>query len=144
MCPMQIRRVNTRNPDVQKTLLDLQKRCLPHDVPMATDSGYWWICYDVYGNELGFAGLIASVRWANTGYLCRAGVVPSNRGHGIQKKLIRVRIKQAKALGWKWLITDTYRNPPSSNSLISCGFKLFDPSYLWGVRETLYWRKKID
>jgi hypothetical protein len=41
------------------------------------------------------------------------------------------------------LITDTYLNPASSNSLISCGFRLFEPSNPWGARGTLYWRKKL-
>jgi GNAT superfamily N-acetyltransferase len=83
------------------------------------------------------------VRWIDTGYLCRAGVLSGYRGHGIQKKLIRARIRQAKALGWNWLVTDTYLNPASSNSLIATGFKLFEPSKPWGATQTLYWRKKL-
>ena len=53
--------------------------------------------------------------------LCRSGVIKSFRGKGIQKKLIRSRERFSRTLGWKWLITDTTDNPPSSNSLISCG-----------------------
>ena len=137
---MKIKRVDIRHPKIQNELSVLQKKCLPYDTPYDTNYGYWWIVYDSLNLPCAFSGLVFSVRWFDTGYLCRAGVLPSHRGQGIQKKLIRARIRQARALGWKWLITDTYRNPASSNSLIACGFKLFEPSKPWGIKETLYWR----
>ena len=120
----------------------LQKLCLPYDKPYDTRKGYWWIATDE-GIDTAFAGLVPSSRWCDTGYLCRAGVAPSSRGKGLQKKLIRVRVAKAKALGWSWLITDTHDNPASANSLIACGFKMFEPSIPWGIRGTLYWRRKI-
>jgi hypothetical protein len=46
-------------------------------------------------------------------------------------------------LGWNWLITDTTDNFPSANSLISCGYKLFEPTIPWGGKLTLYWRKHL-
>jgi hypothetical protein len=46
-------------------------------------------------------------------------------------------------LGWNWLISDTYKNPPSANSLISCGYRTFAPSRPWGFDGAIYWRKKI-
>jgi GNAT superfamily N-acetyltransferase len=137
---MKIKRVDIRHSRIQNELSVLQKKCLPSDTPHNTNLGYWWITYDALNLPCAFGGLVRSVRWSNVGYLCRSGVLPSHRGHGIQKKLIRARIRQAKALGWEWLITDTYFNPASSNSLISCGFKLYEPSKPWGVKETLYWR----
>jgi L-amino acid N-acyltransferase YncA len=70
-------------------------------------------------------------------------VLPAHRGQGIQKRLIRVRLRQARALGWNWVVTDTHDNPASSNSLIARGFKLFDPSKPWGADKTLYWRLKL-
>jgi GNAT superfamily N-acetyltransferase len=70
-------------------------------------------------------------------------VLPSHRGHGAQKRLIRARIRQARALGWTWLITDTYQNPVSSNNLIATNFTLFEPTKPWGAEGTLYWRLKL-
>lgn len=140
---MKIKRVDIRCSQTQNKLSVLQKKCLPFDTPFDTNYGYWWTVTDALGNHCAFAGLVHSVRWGDAGYLCRAGVLPSHRGYGVQKKLIRVRIRQAKALGWNWLITDTYENPASSNSLISCGFKLFEPSIPWGADGTLYWRLKL-
>jgi len=141
---MKINRVDIRDSRTQNRLSALQRICLPYDNPYDTNYGFWWAATDTSGRDVAFAGLVYSSRWSDCGYLCRSGVVPSSRGQGIQKKLIRVRIRQAKAVGMSWLITDTYNNPASSNSLISCGFKLFDPSVPWGAAGTLYWRLKLE
>jgi GNAT superfamily N-acetyltransferase len=137
-----IKRVDIRYSRIQNKLSVLQKICLPYDKPCDTTTGVWWIASE-NGRDIGFAGLVRSSSWIDCGYLCRAGVVPASRGHGLQKKLVYVRIRQAKAFGWKWLITDTTDNPASANSLISCGFKLFKPTKPWGFKNTLYWRKKL-
>jgi GNAT superfamily N-acetyltransferase len=140
---MKIKRVDIRCLVIQDTLTVLQQKCLPGDTPFDTTQGYWWIVYDSLNMPCAFAGLVPSVRWLDTGYLCRAGVLPSHRGQGVQKRLIRARVRQARALGWNWLITDTYQNPASSNSLINTGFKLFEPTKPWGANGTLYWRLKL-
>ena len=140
---MKLKRVDIRHSQIQNELSVLQKKCLPFDTPSDTNYGYWWIVYDASGLPSAFAGLVHSVRWIDCGYLCRSGVLPSHRGYGVQKRLIRVRVRQARALGWKWLITDTYQNPASANSLISTGFKMYEPSKPWGADGTLYWRLKL-
>jgi GNAT superfamily N-acetyltransferase len=140
---MKIKRVDIRHLQIQEELGVLQKKCLPFDSPFNTTTGWWWIVYDSLNLPCAFGGLVPSVRWGDTGYLCRAGVLSGYRGQGIQKKLIRARVRQARALGWRWLITDTYLNPASSNSLITCGFKLFEPSKPWGATGTLFWRLKL-
>jgi len=140
---MKIKRVDIRCSEIQNDLGVLQEKCLPGDTPYDTNYGYWWIVYDALNLPCAFAGLVRSVRWTNVGYLCRAGVLLSHRGRGVQKRLIRARIRQARALGWDYLITDTYLNPASSNSLIACGFKLYEPLKPWGVKETLYWRLNL-
>ena len=129
--------------DTQIALTRLQKQCLPHDDLTLTTSGYWWLVYSEEGIPVAFAGLVRSSRWSDCGYLCRAGVVPNCRGQGIQKRLIQVRVRQARALKWNWLVTDTYENPASANSLIAKGFKMFDPTKPWGADKTLYWRLKL-
>lgn len=109
---------------------------------MESAAGHWWIAYD--GQlPIGFAGLLPSVKWSDAGYLCRAGVVRSHRGHGIQKRLIRVRERKARSLQWSWLVSDTLDNPASANSLIHCGYRLFHPAKPWGLPGALYWRKRL-
>ena len=69
--------------------------------------------------------------------------MPAYRGLGVQKKLIRVRERMARSLGWKWLISDTYNNPASTNNLTACGFKMYVPTTPYAGEGTLYWRKRI-
>jgi GNAT superfamily N-acetyltransferase len=140
---MKIKRVNLKSLETQIALSALQELCLPYDKPHITNAGWWWIATSDDGEPIGFAGLIPSARWADCGYLCRAGVVPHARGQGLQKKLIRLRMRQALTNGYRWVITDTFENPASANSLIACGFKMFDPSAPWGAKGTLYWRLKL-
>jgi len=140
---MQIKRVDIRLDSVQTRLSVLQKICLPFDKPYDTTSGYWWIAIK-NGVDIGFAGLVHSSRWTDCCNLIRAGVVPDHRGQGLQKKFIRVRIRQAKALKMNWIVTSTYDNPASANSLIACGFKMFDPSVPWMTLHTSYWRLKLE
>ena len=140
---MQIKRVDIRLDLVQMRLSVLQKKCLPNDKPYDTTSGYWWIATK-NGVDIGFAGLVHSSRWSDCCNLIRAGVVPDHRGQGLQKKFIRVRIRQAKALKMNWIVTSTYDNPASANSLIACGFKMFNPSVPWMAKHTSYWRLKLE
>jgi len=138
-----IKAVNATDPKVSALLTFLQLSTLGGDEPYDVSEGHWWIAYE---GELaiGFAGVVQSSRWIDAGYMCRSGVLRSHRGKGVQKRLIRVREQKAKRLGWNWLITDTYKNPPSANSLISQGFKTFNPSKPWGIDGAIYWRKKLS
>ncbi len=140
---MKIKRVNSNSPGIRMLLEVLHLDCFPSDEFPDFSHGWWWIAYDDEDNAVGFAGLYASIQWDKTGYLCRAGVVESARGKGLQKALIKARIRFAKRLGYEWLVTDTRRNPASSNALISCGFKLYEPRYPWGFRNSLYFRQKL-
>jgi len=137
-----IKRVDIRKESVQLKLSALQNKCLPFDTPYDTNFGSWWIA-TANGVDIGFAGLVRTVSWTDCGYLCRAGVVPAARGQGLQKQFIRVRLRQAKALGWRWVVTDTTDNPASANNLIATGFKLFQPTKPWSFKNTLYWRRKL-
>jgi len=137
-----IRQLNIRVSENRTVLMYLQSKCLPADKPMAVDSGHWWIAY-CEDKPVGFAALCRSAQWINAGYMCRAGVLPDYQGHGLQKRFIQARIKKARTLNWEWLVTDTTQNPASSNSLISMGFKLYEPTVAWGYKNSLYWRLNV-
>lgn len=137
--------VRSVNPTVQKTaalLHWLQLEILPNDEPATTTAGWWWIV-SKDGQPVGFAGLYQSSSWSDAGYLCRSGVLTLARGQGLQKRLLKVRENKSRALGWKWLVTDTTSNPASANSLINRGFKMFEPSRPWGNPTACYWKKEI-
>lgn len=121
--------------------------CFPEDTPIDPHPKkdiWWWFAY-VDGERAGFACLTRGFKVKHLGYLAWAGVMPKYRGRGIQRLLIRARLKQAKTLGLQRVITYTLRsNPASSNNLIKEGFQLYMPSPGWNMgRDALYWRRKL-
>lgn len=131
----------------EKNIIYLNKMelmCYPeiksgHLYPYQKDSAEWWFAYNNEGKPKGFAG---AKFWEPDNYvcLCLAGVVPDARGKGIQKKLIRARVNWARNIESKGVYTYTSRwNYASANNLMQCGFKLFEPSYRWGLKDGLYW-----
>jgi GNAT superfamily N-acetyltransferase len=106
---------------------------------------YWWVV-EHQTQCVGFAALWPSVRTPFTGYLARAAVHPIYRGRGLQRRLIRVRERKAKALGWAAMVTDCLpTNLHSANNFIACGYRLYKPEVSWAAYENpLYWRKYLD
>jgi GNAT superfamily N-acetyltransferase len=99
----------------------------------------WWVI--VSGNKI-----IAYCGCNFTEGLCifvRAWVHKDYRGQGLQKKMIKLRIKSAYDchIAITYTTTDNY---PSANSLISQGFKLYSPEYAYAGREMLYFQKPIQ
>jgi GNAT superfamily N-acetyltransferase len=135
--------VDIRAPENRTLLTYLQYKCLPYDTPMEIDRGHWWIAYTEDDKPVAFAGLVRSHQWVNAGYMCRAGVLKNYQGHGLQKRLIQARVRKSRSLNWEWLVTDTTDNPASSNSLISMGFKLYQPNNPWANENSLYWRLNV-
>ncbi len=138
-----IRQANVFDPEVEQLLVRMQRECLPGDAPLHPILGFWWIAYAEDGQPAAFASMKPSIRWQETGYLSRSGVLEPHRGNGLQKRLIRVRVRKARELGWKWLLSDTSDNPESANSLISCGFRMYTPSQPYGLKTSVYWRKRL-
>ena len=73
----------------------------------------------------------------------RAWVHKDYRGQGLQKKMIKLRIKSAYDchIAITYTTTDNY---PSANSLISQGFRLYSPEYAYAGREMLYFQKPLQ
>lgn len=139
-----IREVDGGDEDVIEDIKHMHSLTLPDDAVPDTSKGRWWIAYINKGlTAVAFAGLNASRSWVNTGYLCRSGVLPAFRGHGLQRRLILVREKAARLNGWPIMLADTRDNVPSANNLISCGYKLYRPTTPYGFEDTLYWRRRI-
>ena len=138
-----ISRLDPNNKKQHSAVLRLHEACFFGYGGIDLTEGWWWVA--MRKNRLaGFCGMIQSWQWCDAGYLCRSGVAVRDRGHGLQKRLIQVRINQARRLGWNWLITDTTSNPASANSLISKGFKLYEPAKPWAFKNSLYWRKRVS
>jgi GNAT superfamily N-acetyltransferase len=135
-----IKRVMEMSQTTEQAIRFLQKECLPLDTVLSPKNGWWWMAY-CDGRLAGFAAMLQSSKIPEAVYLARAGTLEAFRGRGLQKKLIRERLKFAKDLGLTQAITDTTDNVASANALIATGFRMFEPEDPWGSPNTLYWRK---
>lgn len=138
-----IKRQDPKDPQAWRTIKALQRSCLPDDDIYEPSNASWWVAYD--GEQpVAFCAATPSTRWTDTVYLARAGVIRSHRGRGIQRQLIRKRLSWARRAGYNWAISDTTENVPSANNLIACGFKLYDPSWPYAYKHTLYWKYALQ
>lgn len=124
-------------------ILALHDACFEAHVSAPAGRGHWWVA-EYEGRVIGFAGMRASHQWEATGYLNRAGLAEDARGMRLQRRLIGVRVRKARALGWQWLVTETYDNPPSANNLIAAGFRSYKPARPWAARGAAYWRLDLN
>ena len=98
----------------------------------------YWIVTDDDGEVVAYASVRAlrvesgDPEWSATAFLSRAGVHPSARRKGLQKRLIRARVSWARRNGFKRVVTYTaWGNVPSLRALVRCGFLPYLPSYHW-------------
>lgn len=129
-------------PGSGETLRALHSLTLPGDVHEDYTQGTWWLAYD-QGEPVAFAGMRQARTWSTAAYLCRAGVLASHRGQGLQRRLIRARVAEARRAGFKQVITTTFENPASANNLIREGFLTYLPQTPWGADGTVYWLKGL-
>ncbi len=122
--------------DLLPEILELDRETLPESKPSPDTD--WWGAYD--GHDLvAYAGGRALPSGAY--FLSRAGVLESHRGQRLQLKLIRARVRLARAQGFGRIVTYTVpHNAPSMNSLIRAGFRTYDPEVYWAGESVVYWR----
>lgn len=106
--------------------------------PPLTSSRWWRVTVD--GHSVAYCGA-RYLLGEQAVYLSRAGVLPEYRGRGLQLAMVRARVRWARKVGARVVVTDTARsNPASSNTLIRAGFRLYLPEAPWREGCTLYWR----
>ena len=99
----------------------------------------WWVMLDE-GEIVAYCGSIYSKG------ICifnRAWVKKSHRGQGIQRRMIKTRLKAASTFCHIAITYTTLDNFPSANNLINCGFRLYLPEYSYGGSDKLYFQKLI-
>lgn len=85
----------------------------------------WWLAFH-NGAPIAFAGAYIYANKACE--LRRTGVLPAYRGIGLQKRFIKARIEYAKSFSCERVFTYAAPwNGASLNSLISCGFRVYNP-----------------
>jgi GNAT superfamily N-acetyltransferase len=131
--------------DTPLAVLPLDAECFPSDHRPVLENSLWWVVWR--GKEpVGYAGLRVCEGAANLGlgFLSRAGVVAKHRGKGLQKRLVRAREAEARALGLSEIVTYVaHWNCPSINSLVACGYRFYRPATKWGGSSSVYLRKSL-
>jgi GNAT superfamily N-acetyltransferase len=139
-----IEKVDATQETTKAILQGMHATCFP-DLELQQLHGHWWIAYDPSRSPVAFAGLWPSLTTPGAGYLCRAGVIPSGRGKGLQRRLIRVREREATRQRWIALLSDVDpKNAHSMNNLFAAGYRAFRPAKPWCGEEWVYLRKIID
>jgi GNAT superfamily N-acetyltransferase len=111
------------------------------DEPVKTEGAIWWVAYKD-GKPVAFAGMS---EWGGLWFFRRSGVMTAHRGKGLQRLLIKSRLRYAKKHApERDVVTYTILdNHPSSNNLIATGFRLYEPRQRY-VGKVLYWRRQPD
>lgn len=138
------RRVDGTREAYANTLRALHELCFGDSAPQIKpeEGGYWWLTYHE-GEPVAFCGMLPSQQWKKTGYLYRVGVLKDHRGKGLQQRLIAVRERYARQLGWTHTVSDTNENIPSANSLIRRGYIMYEPKLAYGLSTAIYWKKTL-
>lgn len=137
-----------RRADIEKvadriTLIKLHADCFPWDTVPTLESTTWWIA-ECDKRPVGFCALNEARDEPTVGYLARAGVLKAHRGHGLQRRFLKLREAEATSLGYTVIICDTTAdNVASMRNLIAEGYLPFAPEERWGLSTSTYWRKSI-
>lgn len=136
---VRIREIDTDHPEWDE-LRALDTRLLP-EAPPSPDT-LWWAAFNG-GDVVAYAG--GRVLVDGSFFLSRAGVIDHWRGHGLQKRLIRVRVAKARKMGCHRAVTYTMpHNAPSINSLIRCGFRCYAPEPEWAGPGAVFWQVRLS
>lgn len=101
----------------------------------------WWVILDNKNNIIAYCGSAYSQRVC---IFVRAWVDRKCRGMGIQKRLITVRLREAKKQGCYVACTYTTKdNYGSVNNLMSKDFRYYNPEYAYAGNNMLYFRKDL-
>lgn len=101
----------------------------------------WWVLVNTRGEIVAYCGAIFAQR------ICifnRAWVHKSRRGMGVQKRMIRLRLRRARQFCRTAITYTTKDNYASINNLIRCGFKMYCPEYQYGGKEMLYFMHDFE
>lgn len=101
---------------------------------------HWWTGEDDNGLAC-YCGL--DMYPDGSGFLCRSWVRDDLRGHGLQRRMIRIRERFGRTrCGMYRCVTYTAPgNNASANSLIACGYRLYTPDHEYGCEGANYWCK---
>jgi GNAT superfamily N-acetyltransferase len=148
---MKVKLSQASNADIDALKL-LQRVCQPEDPMLDGAKDLWWIGRDDKGVAVCYGGArVYQKDGEHALLLTAAGVIPSARGQGLQRRMILARVNYARTneipICWTYTHTTNYR---SANNLMRAGFKRWIPrawageSVKAGDTEWEYWERKIE
>lgn len=120
-------------------LQELDERIFPNCGNEFLKNRDWWVI-EVSGKIIAYCGCLYS---EGVCIFNRAWVSKDYRCMGIQKRMIKARIKAAKDNAARVITYTTNDNVISANNLFKMGFRLYEPSYKWVGKGYLYFGKDI-
>lgn len=118
-------------PSTDYELLNFMDRQLfPNDEPPEYAGANWFVMRNPYDALVGFcAWKVVEHNGAKVGFHYRAGVMPTFRGAGLQKRMIDFRETQMRLAGLSKAVTYTDAdNAQSMRSLLKCGYLPYTPT----------------
>ena len=100
-----------------------------------------WLVFDSSGKAVGFCMLTVAGTDPDdklTAFMVRAGVVKDCQGHGLHRRMIAVRERFSRSVGFKTSITYT-----KIHNIQSSGYRLYIPATEYADKDCLYWRKDL-
>lgn len=137
---------NIQPPDVVKDVKKLDKLMFSGDERIKTKDYFIWVTRDKEGKAVAYGSMRPCQMPENKGLvlLTRAGVLPEYQGRGLQKRLIRARIKKATEMGYKeCVVYCKWWNAASINALIACGFRVYQPASAYAGTHSVYLRREL-
>lgn len=125
------------------TVRKLHAHCFP-----ATDfegkGNTYWLAITADGDIAGFASARESRKESASAYFSRCGIMEWYRGHRIQRRLIRARVRWARREGYTRAVTYcTVSNVPSQRNLIREGFLPYRPKPPWAGADVVYFERVL-
>ncbi len=118
--------------------------CMPYDTVPDWKKETLWACHAADGTPVAYCSARVLTDEYQTTFLSSAGVLPCARGHRLQRRMIKARVRWARMKGCKAVVTYTvYDNHASITNLLKQGFKFYHPNYPWVGTKVHYFIKDI-
>lgn len=129
---------NVINPSLYFQLQELDKQVFVGASDEFKQNREWWVIQQK-GNIIAYCGSLYS---QGVCIFVRAWVARNHRGKGLQRKMIKTRLKAAKGC-YRAITYVYYDNANSINNLIKEGFLTYNPEYQYAGSGFIYWGKDL-
>ncbi len=116
-------------PEDQQRIRRMDALCFPVDEPPIIAGAEWWIGWDGATAAAYCAWKAVEHDGVTVGFHYRVGVMPDYRGHGLQRRMLRLREAKMREQGLRAAVTYTDADSAASmRSLIAEGYRPYAPT----------------